>query len=73
MVDFPAQGTEHDTQQKAKGHIGDNRGNKNHSQNSTHDTSPKEEEAKTGAVASNHGDIAHLTTGMAAGLSQFLT
>ena len=43
------------------------------SQNSTHDTSSKEEEAKTVVMAFNRGDIAPLTTGMAAGLSQFLT
>ena len=73
MVDLPAQGTGQDTQQKANGHIGDKKGSINHTQNSTHDTSSKEEEAKTGAGASNHGDIAHLTTGLAAGLSQFLT
>ena len=71
-MDFLAQGTGQDTQQKANGHIGGKRGSTNHTQNSTHDTSSKEEEAKIGAVASNHGDIAHLTIGMAAGLSQFL-
>ena len=73
MVGFPAQGTVQDTQQSANGHISGKRGSTNHTQNSTHDTSSREEETKTGAVASNHGDIAHLTTGLAAGLSQFLT
>ena len=57
---------------KAKGYISSKRGNRNHSQNSTHDTSSKEEDAKTGAGASNQGDISHLATGMAAGLGQFL-
>ena len=73
MVVFPARGTGQDTQQKANGRISSKRGNTNHSQNSTHDTSSKKEEAKTGAVASNLGDIAHLTTKMVAGLSQVLT
>ena len=73
MAVFPEQGTGQDTQQKANGHIGGKRSSTNHTQNSTHDTSSKEKEAKTGAVASTHGDIAHLTTGLAAGLSQFLT
>ena len=73
MVDFQAQGTSQNTQQNVNGRIGGKRGSTNHTQNSTHDTSSKEEEAKTGAVASNHGDVAHLATGLAAGLSQFLT
>ena len=73
MVVFPARGTVQDTQQKAKGHISSKRGNRNHSQNSTHDTSSKEEDVKTGAGASNRGDISHLTPGMAEGLGQFLT
>ena len=47
-------------------------GNPNQSKNSTPNTSSKEEEAKTGDVDSNYGDISHLITGMAAGLIQFL-
>ena len=73
MVNFLARGTGQNTQQKVNGHVGSKSGNTNHSQNSTHDTSSNEEGAKTGAVASNHGDIYHLTTGMAVGLGQFLT
>ena len=57
MAFFQAQGTGQDAQQKVNGHIGGKRGSTNHTQNSMHDTSSNEEEAKTGAMASNHGDI----------------
>ena len=66
-------GAGQDTQQKVNGHICSKRSSTNHSQNPTHDTSFKEEEAPTEVAASNYGDIFHPKTGMAAGLSQFWT
>ena len=65
-------GTGQNIQQKANGCIVDKRGSTNHSQISTHDASPEEEEAKTEFVASTYGNAAHLTTGTDAGLGQFL-
>ena len=73
MVDFLAQGTGQNTQQKANSHIGGKWSSTKHLQNPSHDTSSKEEEVETELEDSTYGDIAHLTTGMAASLSQFLT